>query len=144
MFSWWNHLFADTPMAYWMGRAKQKSDFGHMRTAKAQISLRIRAVWSRHLLAAKIQTQSNRASEFRELVCSLFPNAILFYFYIIWHYRMYPWKANAEMILCACARLIWILRMLGDIFSLDALHTEIIRCIPLRPGLVIDPNMSGM
>ena len=50
-----------------------------MRTAKAQIRLRGRAVWSGHSLSADR---------------------------IIWHHRMYQWRANARMKLCACAR--WI------------------------------------
>ena len=49
---------------------------GHMQTAKAQISLRICAVWSEH---------------------SLSDNRILRY------YRIYEWGAMARMILCACA-----------------------------------------
>ena len=59
-----------------MGRAMRKRAFGHMRTAKAQISLRIRAVWSGSSLSA------NR---------------------IISYYRMYEWRANTKMILFACA-----------------------------------------
>ena len=35
-----------------MGRAMRKRVFRHMRTPKAQISLRIRAVWSGHSLFA--------------------------------------------------------------------------------------------
>ena len=46
-----------------------------MRTAKAQISLRIRAVWSGPLLSA------NR---------------------LIVYYKMYEWRAKAWIILCAC------------------------------------------
>ena len=59
-----------------MGRAMRKHVFGHMRTAKAQISLRIRAVWSGPSL-----------SESR----------------IIEYYWMFQWRANARMRLCACA-----------------------------------------
>ena len=59
---------------YWP--AMRKLVFGHMRTAKAKISLRIRAVWSGPSLSA------NR---------------------IIGDYRMYQWRANAWMGLCACA-----------------------------------------
>ena len=59
----------------------RKRAFGHMRTAKAQISLRIRAVWSGPSLSA------NR---------------------IIGHYRMYQLRANARMRLCACVGWIWI------------------------------------
>ena len=38
------------------------------------------------------ETQSNRVSEFREFVCSLFLKAILFYFYFSYIYDMtsYP------------------------------------------------------
>ena len=53
----------------------RKRVFWHMRTAKAQISLHIRAVWSGPSLSA------NR---------------------IIGHYRMRQWKANVRMRLCAC------------------------------------------
>ena len=49
--------------------------------AKAQISLRMRAVWSGPSLSASR---------------------------IIGHYRMYEWRANARMRLCACAEWIWI------------------------------------
>ena len=62
---------------WYIGRAKQKRVFGHMRAAKAQISLRIRAVWSGPSLSA------NK---------------------IIGYYRMYEWRAKARMILCACKR----------------------------------------
>ena len=55
--------------------------FGHMRTAKAQISLRIRAVWSGPSLSA------NR---------------------IIGYYRMYQWRANARMRPHACVGWIWL------------------------------------
>ena len=66
---------------YHMIRAMQKCVFEHMRTAKAQISLRIRAVWSGPSLS------SNR---------------------IIWHCRMYWWRANAWRRLCPCMGWIWI------------------------------------
>ena len=68
-----------------------------MRTVKAQISLRIRTVWSEPSLSA------NR---------------------ITGHHRMYQWRANARMNICSCVR--WlnlcILRMLEDTFSLSAAH----------------------
>ena len=77
------HNFADIQLiAYWsnsaeyMGRSMRKRVFGHMRTAKTQISLRIRAVWSGPSLSA------NRISGY---------------------YKMYEWRAKARMILCACA-----------------------------------------
>ena len=54
----------------------RKHVFGHMRTAKAQISLRVRAVWSGPSLSA------NR---------------------FIGYYRMFEWRAKARMTLCACA-----------------------------------------
>ena len=57
-------------------RTMPKSIFGFERTAKAQISLRIRAVWSGPSLSANI---------------------------IIWYYRIYEWKTKARMIFCACA-----------------------------------------
>ena len=57
-------------------RAMRKQIFEHMRWAKAQISLRICAVWSRP---------------------SLFTNRIIGY------QNMYEWRANARMILCTCA-----------------------------------------
>ena len=66
---------------YYVGRAMRKCVFGHMPTAKVQISLRIRAVWSELSLSA------NR---------------------IIGHYRMYPWRENVRMRLCACVGWIWI------------------------------------
>ena len=56
--------------------AMQKRIFGHMRTTKAQISLRICAFWSGHSLSA------NR---------------------ITGYYRMYDWRAKDRMIICACA-----------------------------------------
>ena len=59
-----------------MGCAMQKRVFSHMRTAKTQISLHIRAVLSGPLLSAKR---------------------------IFGYYRMFQWKANARIILCACA-----------------------------------------
>ena len=66
---------------YSMGRAMRKRVFGHMRTAKAQISLRIRAVWSGPSLSA------NR---------------------IIGYYEMYEWRAKAPDDISACARWSWI------------------------------------
>ena len=59
-----------------MGHAMPKCVCGHMRTAKAQIRLRIRAVWSGPSLSA------NR---------------------IIGYYRIYEWRAKARMTLCAWA-----------------------------------------
>ena len=53
-----------------MGRTMRKCVFRHMRTVKAQISLRIRAVWSGPSLSA---------------------------YRIIGHYRMYQWRANIRM-----------------------------------------------
>ena len=57
-----------------MARAMRKRAFGHLRTANEQISLRIRAVWSRPLLSA------NR---------------------IIEYYGMFQWRAHTRMRLCA-------------------------------------------
>ena len=57
-------------------RTMRKRVFGHMRTAKTQISLRIRAVWSGPSLSA---------------------NGIIGY------YRMYECRAKARILLCACA-----------------------------------------
>ena len=54
----------------------RKRVFGHMRTAKAQVSLRIRTIWSGPSLSA------NR---------------------IIGYYRMFEWRAKIQMILCAYA-----------------------------------------
>ena len=65
-----------TSNCYHTGRTMRKRVFGHMRTAKTQISLRIRAVWSGPSLSA------NR---------------------IIGYYRMYDWRINVQMILCACS-----------------------------------------
>ena len=58
-----------------MDRVMRKRVFRHMRTAKAQIRLRICAVWSGPSVSA------NR---------------------IIGYYRMYEWRAKARMIFCAC------------------------------------------
>ena len=63
------------------GRVKRKRVFRHMRIAKAQISLRIRAVLSEFSLSA------NRIAEL---------------------YRMNQFGTNASMILCACAE--WSIR----------------------------------
>ena len=59
-----------------MGSAMRKRVFRHMRTAKAQISLHICAVKSGPSLSASR---------------------------IIGHYRMYEWRAKAQMIHCAYA-----------------------------------------
>ena len=59
-----------------MGRSVRKCVLRHMRTAKAQVSLRIRTVWSWPSLSA------HRT---------------------IGYYRIYEWRAKARMILCACA-----------------------------------------
>ena len=68
-----------------------------MRTAKAQIRLRGCAVWSEPSLSAKR---------------------------IIWHYRMYQWRANAWMKLCMLGMTmnLCILRMFEDTFSLDVAY----------------------
>ena len=60
----------------YMGRAMQKHVFGHMWTAKAQISLPIPMIWSGPLLSTAR---------------------------IIGYYRMYRWRAKAWMRPCACA-----------------------------------------
>ena len=59
----------------YMDRVMRQRIFGHMRTAKAQISLRIRAVWSGPSLSAN------------KLIGK----------------EMYEWRAKARMILCARA-----------------------------------------
>ena len=59
----------------YVGSAMRKRVFGHMRTAKAQISLRMRAAWSGP---------------------SLFANRLTRYL------RMYEWRAKVRMTLCAC------------------------------------------
>ena len=91
-----SNLFSD------MGRALRKRVFGNMRTVKAQISLRIRAVWSAPSLSA------NR---------------------IIGHYKMYGWRANARIRLCAYVEWIWmyilcmpehILRLARPIYELNS------------------------
>ena len=73
----------------------RKHVFGHMRTAKAQINLRIRAVWSGPTLSA------NR---------------------IIRYFRMYQWRANARMKLCMrlMNQNLCIVRMLENTFSTGA------------------------
>ena len=58
-----------------MGCAMPKYVFGHVRTVKAQISLLIGTVWSGP---------------------TLFANRITRY------YRMYKWRAKAQIILCTC------------------------------------------
>ena len=80
------------------GRALRKH-FGHVRTAEAQISLRIRAVWSGPSLSA---------------------------YRIIEQNRIYQWTANFRMNLCACVGWNWmcILHMLEDTFSLGATHID--------------------
>ena len=60
----------------WRRRVIRKHVYGHMRTANAQIRLRIRAVWSGPSLSA------NR---------------------IVGYYRMFQRKANAQMSFRACA-----------------------------------------
>ena len=55
----------------------RKHVFGHMRTAKAQISLRIRAGWSGPSLSTNT---------------------------IIGYYRMYEWRVKSQVIYCACSR----------------------------------------
>ena len=57
-----------------LDRVLRKRVFWHMRTAKAQTSLRIHAVWSRPSLSADK---------------------------IIAYYRIYEWRAKARMIVCA-------------------------------------------
>ena len=75
----WRCAFATkTLQMHILGPAIRERIFGHMRTAKAQISLRIRAVWSEPSLSA------NR---------------------IIRYYRMYEWTAKTRLVLCACAGL---------------------------------------
>ena len=65
---------------YYLGHAVRKRVYGHMQTANAQIRLRIRA--------------SDQG-----LRCPLTES--------FGHYRMYQWRANARMRLCACG-MIWI------------------------------------
>ena len=72
----WSLSVKHRVLSWYMVLSMRKRAFGHMRTEKAQISLRIRAVWSGPSLSA------NR---------------------IIWYYRTYGWRANARMILWACA-----------------------------------------
>ena len=59
-----------------IGRAMRKCVSGHNRAAKVQISLRICAVWSGLSLSVNIITG---------------------------YHRLYDWRANARMIICACA-----------------------------------------
>ena len=42
------------------------------------------------------ETQSNRLSDFRDFVCSLFPKAILFYFYLTWRGYVYIWAEGVR------------------------------------------------
>ena len=64
----------------------RKRVFGHMRTAKAMINLRISAVRSRLSLSATK---------------------------IVEYYRMHEWRAKARVILCACAG--WSLRIFAHV-----------------------------
>ena len=59
----------------YMGHAMRQSAFGHMRTAKAQISLRIRAGWSGRSLSASI---------------------------IIGYYWLFQWRVNVQIRIWAC------------------------------------------
>ena len=61
-----------------MGSAMWKRVFEHMWTAKAQISLRIRAVWSGPLLSAKKKKKKKKKK-------------------IIGYQRMLQWRENARM-----------------------------------------------
>ena len=70
-------VFCDTNVLLnHMRRPRRQCVFGHMQTAKAQIRLRICAVWSRPSLS------TNR---------------------IIRYYRIFHWRSSARMWLCACA-----------------------------------------
>ena len=69
-------FISDHPFRRAVKEVHFKRVFGHMRTAKAQISLHIGAVWSGPSLSV------NR---------------------IIGYYRMYERRSKAQMILCTCA-----------------------------------------
>ena len=89
----------------YMGRAMRKRAFGHLRTTKTQISLRIRAVWSGSALSA---------------------------ISIIGYYGLYKWRATAQMIICTCAwwaESAYSRRMFEDTFSLD------VAIIPEAPNI---------
>ena len=73
-----------------MSRAMRKCVFGHMRTAKAQISLRIRAGWSGPLLSA------NRRLEY---------------------YRMYKWPGKGCINECINGMYKWPMQRPGWIFA---------------------------
>ena len=88
------------------GLHEQKCVFRHMLTAKTQIRLRIRAVWSGPLLSA------NR---------------------IIGHFRIYLWRENARMRLCACVGWIWICTFWAYSDSLSLGSTRMVQF--LRLGL---------
>ena len=76
----------------------RKRLFGHVRTAKVQTSLRIRVVRSGHSLSA------NRIIEYN---------------------RMFGWRANARVRLCACAGYeSAILRILEGTFSRSIKHEK--------------------
>ena len=89
----------------------QKRVFEHMRTAKAQISLRIRAIWSGPSVSAN-----------RIIGCN----------------RMYQWRVNARVRLCACVEWIWIsavcacsktpFRLARPIWKLFVLTKMIFKC----------------
>ena len=88
-------------IVYHLGRPMRKCVFGHMRTAKAQISLRICAVLSGPSMSATI---------------------------IIGYYRMYEWKAKAQMIFRAAQDDLNLrnLRMCKGIFLLDAANIYVL------------------
>ena len=69
-------LVSFTSTLDYIGQTMLKHIFRHVRTVNALIRLHICAVWSGHSLS------TNR---------------------IFGHYRMYEWRAKAQMILCACA-----------------------------------------
>ena len=77
MFNWIQFISEAMNYIRYSGRPTRKHVYKHMRTAKAQISLRIRAVWSGPTLSAVRVTG---------------------------YYIMYPWRANAPMRPCACVQ----------------------------------------
>ena len=86
--------------------AKKQTVFGHMRTANAQISLRIRIVWSGPFLPTDK---------------------------IIGRYSKYQCRANGRMRFGACLWWVCILRMLEDTFSLCAAHNYVGESVSNQP-----------
>ena len=85
----------------------------HMRTAKAQISLHIRAGWSGPSLSACAVRNVNLYTlrmfeDVHTRMRAVWSGPSLSATRVIRHCRMYQWKANVGIRLCACAVWMWI------------------------------------